>query len=81
MHKYLPRKITDIKGKTALAELRRTHYIVAILAVALIAVLVSNTLEVYFTTPLLTFAAIALLALLTLMSLGTAIGLSRLIKK
>lgn len=81
MNKHLPRKITDIKGKVALAELQRTHYIVVMLAVGLIALLVVQMTQLTGFGFTLGVAAVTLLLILSLMSLFTAIGLSKLIKK
>jgi len=81
MNKHLPRKITDIKGKVALAELQRTHYIVVMLAVGLIALLAVQMIQLTGFGFALGVAAVTLLVLLSLMSLVTAIGLSKLIKK
>lgn len=80
MNSYLPKKITDIKGKVALAELQRTHSIVFVLTLLVIVQLVTIAALIE-TNGFLVGAAVALLALLALMSLTTAIGLSKLIKK
>ncbi len=81
MNKHLPRKITDIKGKVALAELQRTHIIVFILTLVVIALIVLLTISMPGVNMILFAAAIALLILLAVISLSTAVGLSRLIKK
>lgn len=81
MNKYLPRKITDIKGKVALAELRRTHIIVFILTLLVIVLLVFIAAIFVEVNAILLAAALALLILLGLTSLSTAIGLSKLINK
>ena len=81
MNKYLPRKITDIKGKVALAELQRTHLIVVILVLITITLIIFVSTSIVEINAILIAAVVALLALLGLMSLVTAVGLSRLIKK
>ena len=81
MNKHLPRKITDIKGKVALAELQRTQIIVFILTLVVIALIVLLTISMPGVNMILFAAAIALLILLAVISLSTAVGLSRLIKK
>lgn len=81
MNKYLPRKITDIKGKVALAELQRTHIIVFVLSIMVIALVLFIFMNFVEVNAILVTVAIVLLALLGLMSLSTAIGLSKLIKK
>lgn len=81
MNKYLPRKITDIKGKVAIAELQRTHTIVFILTLIVIILVLfisQNLLEI---NAFLITSAVGLLALLGIISLSTAIGLSKFIKK
>lgn len=81
MNKYLPRKLTDIKGRTALAELQRTHLIVVLLAALVIMLLVVVSHSVAGIPNELTLSAITLLAIVGLISLATAIGLSKLLKK
>lgn len=81
MNNYLPKRITDIKGKVALAELQRTHLIVVILTFTVIALIIFIATTIVEMNTFLVGAAIVLLALLGIMSLTTAIGLSRLIKK
>ncbi|HCH34190.1 MAG: hypothetical protein UY35_C0005G0027 [Candidatus Saccharibacteria bacterium GW2011_GWC2_48_9] len=81
MNKHLPRKITDIKGKVALAELQRTHFIVVMLSIGLIVLLAVHMLQLTGFGFALGVTAVTLLVILSLMSLFTAIGLSKLIKK
>ncbi len=81
MNTHLPQKITDIKGKVALAELQRTHIIVVILVLIIIALIIFISLIAVDMNGFLVGAAVVLLALLGTMSLVTAIGLSKLIKK
>lgn len=77
MNKYLPKKATDIKGPVAIAELRRAHYIIAMLAVSFAGMIALGTAyELQFSAPLGIIAVILLLAV-TAVSLGTAIVLKR----
>ena len=77
MNKYLPKKAKDIKGPVAIAELRRAHYIIAILAIAF-AVMVGfvSLFEVQFNA-ILGATAFVLLLLVAIASLGTAFVLRK----
>lgn len=81
MNKYLPKKITDIKDKVALAELQRTHFIVVVLALALAGILALGMYHPveFNVTP--SSIAIVLLIFVALISLSIALGLRKLIKK
>lgn len=77
MNKHLPRKAKDIKGPVAIAELRRAHYIITILAVAFAFVVgLVSLFEVQF-DPILGATAFVLLILVAIVSLGTALVLSK----
>lgn len=71
MNNYLPKKAKDIKGPVAVAELRRAHLIIAILALAF-AVMIAfvSAYEIQFDV-VLGATAVVLLMLLALVSLGT----------
>lgn len=70
-----PRKVTDIKGKTAVNELRRAHWIIVVLALALaFIVTVGAGQEISFDGWLATVADV-LLVLVALVSLATALRL------
>lgn len=81
MNKTLPRKITDIKGKVALAELWRTHYIITVLAFAFAFVLAMSMFEALEVDVILGTIAVVLLIILGLVSLGTALGLAKILRK
>jgi len=77
MNKHLPRKAKDIKGPVAIAELRRAHLIIAILALAFAFVVGFVSLyEVRFDAAL-GAAAFTLLILVAIASLGTAVVLRK----
>jgi len=77
MHKYLPRKAADIKGAVALAELRRAHYIIAVLALGFAAVVCFVSLyEVRFNT-VLGITAMLLLVFVGFISLATVFALRK----
>jgi|GEM_PF-626292 len=77
MNKYLPKKAKDIKGPVAVAELRRAHYIIAILSIAFaIIIAFVSVFEIKF-DPALGVMAIILLGVLATISLGTALVLSK----
>ncbi|MDN5275632.1 MAG: hypothetical protein JWN33_281 [Candidatus Saccharibacteria bacterium] len=77
MNKYLPQKAKDIKGPVAVAELRRAHYIIAMLALALSLMIVFVSLfETQFNVILSTVAVI-LLAFVAAVSLATVFVLRK----
>lgn len=77
MNKNLPKKAKDIKGKVALAELRRSHYIIVILALSFAATLgFVSVYEVRFNGVLAAIACV-LLMLVTVASLATALVLRK----
>ena len=70
-----PRTIKDIKGKMAIAELRRAHYIITVLSLAFIFILVVNMLmPLEFDVVLGTIASV-LLFVVALSSFVTALAL------
>jgi predicted membrane-bound dolichyl-phosphate-mannose-protein mannosyltransferase len=78
MKKTLPKSAKDIKGKVAIAELRRAHYIIAMLAVMLALVLALTSTYEARPDAILSAIAIALLAIVAVTSLGTVIALNKL---
>jgi NADH:ubiquinone oxidoreductase subunit 3 (subunit A) len=73
MNNYLlPKKAKDIKGAVAVAELRRAHYIIAMLAIAF-AVMIGFTtaFELQFDATL-GIIVVILLLFVAIVSLGTA---------
>ena len=72
MKNYLPKKAKDIKGSVAIAELRRAHLIIAVLAIAFAFMVgLVSAYEIQFDV-VLGAIVIVLLMLLALVSLGTA---------
>lgn len=69
---YLPKKAKDIKGAVAIAELRRAHLIIAILAIALAMIIGLVTANEIQLDAALGAVAIVLLSVVALVSLGTA---------
>ena len=77
MSNYLPKKTKDIKGPVAIAELRRAHYIIAILSIAFgIIIGFVSVFEIKFDAAL-GLIAVILLGLLATVSLGTAFVLGK----
>lgn len=77
MNKFLPKKAKDIKGPVAVAELRRAHYIIAILSVSFaIIIAFVSVFEIQFDA-VLGLMAIIMLGLLATVSLGTAFVLGK----
>lgn len=70
-----PKKAKDIKGKTAIAELQRAHIIIVLLSFSVIPLLIIGTIEPIQFDPTLTTILVALLVVLGLASLVTAIVL------
>lgn len=72
MNILLPRKSKDIKGAVAIAELRRAHYIIAMLAVAFAVMMgLASAFEVQFDATL-GILVISMLLFVAIVSLGTA---------
>lgn len=70
-----PRRIKDIKGKVAIAELRRAHYIITVLSLAFVLLLVINMLLPLQFDALLGTIASVLLIIVSGASLFTALAL------
>ena len=77
MSMNLPKKAKDIKGVIAIAELRRAHLIIVILAISF-AIMIGfvSTFEVQFNV-VLGFIAITLLLLVATVSAGTIAALNK----
>lgn len=75
MKKTLFRTTKDFKGKVALVELKRAHFIIALLATALAFVIVASTYYPIKLDHLLTAVAAALLIIVAAMSLSIAFSI------
>lgn len=72
MNYFLPKKAKDIKGAIAIAELRRAHYIIAMLALAFAVMMgLASAFEVQFDATL-GILVIIMLLFVAIVSLGTA---------
>lgn len=76
-NKLYPKKAQDIKGKVAIAELRRAHLIIAILAMAFVFMLILSTLHPLQFDVLLGSIASSLLLIVAAVSLATEITLRK----
>ena len=76
-NKRYPKKSSDIKGKVAIAELRRAHYIIAILAMAFVFMLIMSMLQPLQFDLWMGSVASALLLIVSAVSLATAIALRK----
>lgn len=78
MNKNLPKKAKDIKGAVAIAELKRAHAIIIILALAFAAMLTAVLAfdDIIFNDAL-GAVAITLLAVVAAVSYGTLVALKR----
>jgi len=77
MNIFLPKTAKDIKGAVAIAELRRAHYIIAILSIAFgIMIAFVSAYEIQFDA-ILGLTVVCLLGVLAIVSLGTAFVLSK----
>lgn len=77
MNKNLPKKAKDIKGAVAIAELRRAHYIIVILAISLAVIIaVTTNYKLDLSVPL-SIITVILLSLVALISLATVIVLPK----
>jgi hypothetical protein len=72
-----PKNVKDIKGKVAIAELRRAHYIIVVLAVAFVFMLITSMFEPLQFDLFLGSVASALILIVAAVSLSTAIALPR----
>jgi hypothetical protein len=77
MNKLHPKNAKDIKGAVAIAELRRAHLIIVILAISLAVVLGFGMMYESEFSIVLRNAAIILLAFVALASLATAYVLGK----
>ncbi|MBH2007804.1 hypothetical protein I8H83_04320 [Candidatus Saccharibacteria bacterium] len=73
-----PKKLKDIKGPIARAELQRAHYIITVLALALTVLVALNIVEPVQFDALLGSIASALLIVVAGVSLVIAVALGRL---
>lgn len=76
-NKLYPKKTADIKGKVAIAELRRAHFIIAILAMSFVFMLILNISRPLQFDLWLGSTASALLIIVAAVSLVTAISLRK----
>ena len=72
-----PKKAKDIKGKVAIAELRRAHLIIAILAMAFVFMLILSIAHPLQFDLWLGSVASALLLIVAAVSLATAVSLRK----
>lgn len=72
-----PKNVKDIKGKVAIAELRRAHYIIVVLAVAFVFMLITSMFEPLQFDLFLGSVAAALILIVAAVSLSTALALPR----
>lgn len=77
MEHFLPKTAKDIKGKVALAELRRAHYIIVGLALSFAAMLWFATINEVQFDALLGAIAIVLLLLVAAVSARTIYALNK----
>lgn len=78
MNKHLPKKAKDIKGAVAIAELRRAHYIIVILALAFASMLVFMlAIDDVLFNEILGAIAVTLLVIVAAVSLGTVSAIDR----
>ena len=74
MNKNLPKKAKDIKGAVAIAELRRAHYIIIVLAISLagiIAITANYKLDLSMPLSIITVVLLSLVALISLATTAT----------
>lgn len=76
-NKQYPKKTKDIKGKVAIAELRRAHLIIAILAMAFVFMLILSIAHPLQFDLWMGSIASALLLIVAGVSLATAIALQK----
>lgn len=72
-----PRSVKDIKGKVAIAELQRAHYIITLLSGVFSVFLIFAMTDVFVVDALLGSIAVALLLIVAASSLATAIALKK----
>jgi membrane glycosyltransferase len=77
MKTSFPKRAKDIKGAVAIAELKRAHFVIVILATAFAATIsFTPILQLQFDT-VLGFILVILLAIVAIVSLGTALMLRK----
>ena len=77
MNVFFPKQAKDIKGKVAIAELRRAHYIIVMLAAAFAVMIgLTTTFQVQLNASL-GYTAMALLLIVAAVSCATAYLLRR----
>ena len=72
-----PRSLKDIKGKVAIAELQRAHYIITLLAGVFSVFLIFTMIDVFVVDMILGSIAVALLLIVASASLATAVALKK----
>lgn len=72
-----PRSVKDIKGKVAIAELQRAHYIIAMLSGVFSIFLIFTMIDVFIVDVVLGSIAVALLLIVAAASLATALALKK----
>lgn len=72
-----PKQVKDIKGKTAIAELQRAHYVISLLCVAFVFLIIINMMYPLEFDVLLGSIAAALLLIVSATSLATAFALRK----
>ncbi len=77
MNKHLPKKAKDIKGKVAIAELVRAHWIVALLALSFALLVVYASLYEVQLDRVLSLIVAGLLVLVAAVSLATIYALAK----
>ena len=77
MNKHFPKKAQDIKSAVAIAELRRAHYIITMLAAALAVIVGFASVFDVRLNAVMGMIAVVLLLLVAAVSLGTAFVLRK----
>ncbi len=72
-----PRQLKDIKGKTAIAELQRAHYVIGLLCIAFVFLIIVTMIHPLEFDVLLGSIAAALLLLVAAASFATAFALRK----
>lgn len=77
MNKHLPKKAKDIKGKVAIAELRRAHWTIALLALSFALFIMFVSLYEVQLEQALSLIVAGLLVLVAAVSLATIYALAK----
>lgn len=72
-----PQSVKDIKGKVAIAELRRAHFIIGLLGAAFAVFMIFAMIDVFIVDALLGSIAVAMLLIVAGSSLATAVALRK----